>query len=1320
MAGRLSRTITKGQPWRPQLSLRILVLATLLVSTERLPAEDCNDNELDDLSDIADGRSADCNDNGVADECEGFPVQLGFRDDGFPLDDAPLQVVVVDVNVDGIPDIVAASRGATESTIYVALGNNDGTLSPPFLQAAGARLQAFAAEDLDGDGDPDLAAANSDSLWVLRNDGTGHFDRERLPASPDDARSVAIADVSTDGWPDLVVPEARGDRVTIHQGTPDGSFTELMSLAVETFPVSVATTDVDGDGNVDIAVANRSSNSVSVLRNLGGNRFAAAENYSVPQRPDRLSAVDLDHDGAPDLVVDGIRTLTLLINTGDGKFAELAVFPERAISFVIEDIDGDGDFDIAATTSATNPITVLVQQSPRRFVKTTELDLRWVPGALGAGDMDGDGDIDLVVGNTSTRTLLVLWNNEPGTLAFGSTTVSPSGRPHSIGLGDLNNDGLPDVVTSNGGDRTVSILLSGERGTLKLARSWLVEGSGHLNWITSDDFDLDGHPDFVIADLAGKLQLLWGVGDGTLLDAVVHPLEVRPERVTSGDLNGDGLVDVVTTNRDASSISVILNEGGRNFSTPRNILARAAPVAAAVTDLDLDGTADVAVANRNAGSVSLFLNLGGGDLVLTKDLPIDGLPTYLVAADLNGDGKPDLVTANEVTSHLVVLLHQGGTEFASPVTYGTRSEPFSVVAADLDGGGVIDLVTANERSGTLSVLQGWGDGTFRPASLHDVGGGVRFLVAGDLDRDGDTDLVTGNRGNGTITLLLNESGTTSFDEDFLESICTEFDFHKMAAFSAGARSCEFLVPAKAGDDRPTLFQNTRRFPRQDAFLTATFPELYGTLTPERYARLVSRRATREYFSGSLRQIRADSLVYGFTIDVGEADDEQLGVEEVRFAFEQLKRSMLLRPLVYAPDTPRAANAASSWQDPGFRIVPTAPPIVEPEPEPPTDRPTFTLEIPPDITLCGTFFESGATRGVEDEYELKTTLRLRDGMLELPTEANTFEAELFEEVRFGVERTVLNPLSAGTFEVVQLTGADGVGAYRFTFSQSYEGDDGLPLEVELVTPLTLRARGDQPLERTATLHDNTWVALKGREPFQASRGGVPLARYGSCTYESLPLWKTRAHLADGVTLLLEERFAPAERFFDTGPASLTFAELRFDDQRHTVNDYFQLIYSAARHNTDVKYAVFLGDPIELPFLPTPARAIELHAPTPERPEARAFYRGPDQEIVAEVAVVDYVRERVESVPFRRADTNQDGAVNVVDVVLLLNTLFAHSAVLLCAKTADVNDDGSVNITDAIVTVGALFGRQDALPTPFQKCGDDPTPDRLRCEIFQGCE
>ncbi|MBV5323671.1 VCBS repeat-containing protein, partial [bacterium] len=138
--------------------------------------------------------------------------------------------------------------------------------------------QSVAIADLDGDGKPDLAIANTNFASVLRNTSTGgaitsaSFAAQVNFSTGGSPRSVAIGDVDGDGKPDLAIGDNTTNKVSVFRNiATSGSFTTASLAAKADFSTggnaSLAMGDLDGDGKPEIAVANNNFNTVSVLRN---------------------------------------------------------------------------------------------------------------------------------------------------------------------------------------------------------------------------------------------------------------------------------------------------------------------------------------------------------------------------------------------------------------------------------------------------------------------------------------------------------------------------------------------------------------------------------------------------------------------------------------------------------------------------------------------------------------------------------------------------------------------------------------------------------------------------------------------------------------------------------------------------------------------------------------------------------------------------------------------------------------------------------------------------------------------------------------------
>jgi hypothetical protein len=81
-------------------------------------------------------------------------------------------------------------------------------------------------------------------------------------------------------------------------------------------------------------------------------------------------------------------------------------------------------------------------------------------------------------------------------------------------------------------------------------------------------------------------------------------------------------------------------------------------------------------------------------------------------------------------------------------------------------------------------------------------------------------------------------------------------------------------------------------------------------------------------------------------------------------------------------------------------------------------------------------------------------------------------------------------------------------------------------------------------------------------------------------------------------------------------------------------------------------------------------------------------------------------------FRRGDTDGSKAVNITDMIRILNFLFAGGPAPTCQDTADTDDSGGLNITDGIYGLNFLFAGGRPIPAPGPaNCGVDPTADAL---------
>jgi len=294
----------------------------------------------------------------------------------------PESVAVADLDGDGRPDIVTANailsaNGAGNSTVSVLL--QDATHPGHYLSAVnyatGADPVFVAIGDLNGDGKPDLAVADSTGISVLLQDSAGKFLPKTTIATGAPCSSVAIVDLDGDGTPDLLATDAVSVLVLLQNPGDGGSFRAPVRYAAGQQPLYAVAGDLNGDGKPDIAVANigtpsdLTKASVSVLLQdpaLPG-AFLPAVNYATQADSTAVAIADLNGDGWPDLSVANSGTLagvcppdcnsantgiSVLLQDGAtaGHFGAAVDYPATGNDFVtgvaVADVNGDGRPDL--------------------------------------------------------------------------------------------------------------------------------------------------------------------------------------------------------------------------------------------------------------------------------------------------------------------------------------------------------------------------------------------------------------------------------------------------------------------------------------------------------------------------------------------------------------------------------------------------------------------------------------------------------------------------------------------------------------------------------------------------------------------------------------------------------------------------------------------------------------------------------------------------------------------------------------------------------------------------------------------------------------
>ena len=442
--------------------------------------------------------------------------------------------------------------------------------------------------------------------------------------------------------------------------------------------------------------------------------FSPATAHFVGQQPDGVAAADLNGDTIPDLAVTADQTLNsedvaILIGNSDGTFQAPFYVPlpnsSSPGSIVAGDLDGDTDIDLAVTLRDFNQVIAVINQGGAFSLGSTA-----AVGANARGmdiaDADDDGDLDLVIANRDGNSFTYLRNN--GNATFVSTTTATGLEPRDAAFGDFDTDGDLDVAVSCHDDRTVRV---------------------HRN---------DG------ATLPMVTTLSVGNND-------------RPDGIDTGDLNGNGVVDIAAASGDDDDLNqnravIFLTTSITSFAGPQYVSAGPGVIDTsdiALADLDCDGDLDIATANQTSNDVSMMLNNGSAVFGAATIFAAGLSPDSLIAADLQADGDQDVVTANRNSNDISVYLSGcgvGGAECGNGIC--EAGEDNASCPGDCPPSGPVcgnNVCELGESQATCPQdCGGGGPGgkfVFESASIF-VGDQPDASAAGDFDGDGIIDLAT--------------------------------------------------------------------------------------------------------------------------------------------------------------------------------------------------------------------------------------------------------------------------------------------------------------------------------------------------------------------------------------------------------------------------------------------------------------------------------------------------------------------------------------------------------------------------------------------------
>lgn len=322
------------------------------------------------------------------------------------------------------------------------------------------------------------------------------------------------------------------------------------------------------------------------------------------------------------------------------------------------DIDSDGDLDLCVPNEDSLDVSVFLNTGTGTFGAKTDYDVGWHCSANEAADFDHDGTIDLAVANIFDDDVSVLLGNGNGTFR-PQVRYSVGDQPRGLAVLDADGDGDSDIVTGNRVGSDLSFLRCRDDGTFEPEVRFEGGVSGETG-VAAGDMNSDGILDLVVIGYySSNAAVLFGNGNGAFTLHGTRTLGSSPWQVVVGDVDGDGHADVAAALSGSNQAAISRNNGSGGLLAPSLYAAGSFPIAIDLGDMNGDGYLDLATSAFTGGIFRLRLNTSTGTFGAPTDLPAQQAGSCTVLHDVDGDGDLD-VTGIDESADRVFIFRQNG------------------------------------------------------------------------------------------------------------------------------------------------------------------------------------------------------------------------------------------------------------------------------------------------------------------------------------------------------------------------------------------------------------------------------------------------------------------------------------------------------------------------------------------------------------------------------------------------------------------------------------------------------------------------------------
>ena len=358
---------------------------------------------------------------------------------------------------------------------------------------------------------------------------------------------------------------------------------------------------------------------------------------------------------------------------------------------------------------------------------------------LRVADLDGDGLNDLIVANNLRSKINLLYN------LTGKTNRADANPPRKLEINELPPDSRFRIDSVPTEERIAALAVT--------------------------DLNSDGRPDLVYFGDAKDLIVRYNHGTNGWSEPKRWHVDdgmMSPNALVTGDLNGDGLDDVLLLG-DSGKAYLLAQQNTHTLAEPQKIAYSGTPKAVAIADVDGDGRNDLVFIDFDSPN-PFRLRRQNADGQLDPEIYFKTPPVRSFWLDnLAEDRTNYLVSIVQATGRAEVsqFVHQPAEPLSGAFKQGqlqilplnkTDAAQRGVLWADVDGDGRTDLIVAEPESGQLSVYLQQADGSLANAKKFPSLAGVSQIVSADWNHDGRPEIFLLSRDENSVAMTQFDDG----------------------------------------------------------------------------------------------------------------------------------------------------------------------------------------------------------------------------------------------------------------------------------------------------------------------------------------------------------------------------------------------------------------------------------------------------------------------------------------------------------------------------------------------------------------------------------